>query len=204
MCNLVRVESIDVSTLYEALLSIETRNESNGTEISIAKNYRNKLGSYYTPDDLARTVTKKTINKIIKGKYANTPQTSLQFERVLGVSDSFWNNLEKNYREVLVRREEKEKLEKQIPVLKQIPIREMEKRNWIEKADTINEQLENALVYFGVSDLRNVKKVSAFETLFRKSKKSKSDLWTVIAWLRRGESEAQKAEVNISDKNKFK
>ncbi|MGR3177929.1 MAG: Eco57I restriction-modification methylase domain-containing protein [Candidatus Anammoxibacter sp.] len=62
MCNLVRVESIDVSTLYEALLSIESGNESNGAKISTAKNYRNKLGSYYTPDNLARAVTKKTIN----------------------------------------------------------------------------------------------------------------------------------------------
>lgn len=62
MCNLVRVESIDVSTLYEALLSIETENECNGTKISTAKNYRNKLGSYYTPNHLARAVTEKTIN----------------------------------------------------------------------------------------------------------------------------------------------
>lgn len=62
MGDLVRAEAIDISTLYEALLSIETRNESNGIEISTAKNYKNKLGSYYTPDDLARAVTKKTIN----------------------------------------------------------------------------------------------------------------------------------------------
>jgi hypothetical protein len=61
LCNLIGVESIDVPTLYETLLGIETGNESNGTEISTAKNYRNKLGSYYTPANFAKSVTGKTI-----------------------------------------------------------------------------------------------------------------------------------------------
>ncbi len=62
LCNLIGVESIDVPTLYETLLGIETGNESNGTEISLAKNYRNKLGSYYTPANFAKSVTGKTID----------------------------------------------------------------------------------------------------------------------------------------------
>lgn len=62
LCNLIGVESIDIPTLYETLLGIETGNENNGTEISTAKNYRNKLGSYYTPAELAKSVTRKTID----------------------------------------------------------------------------------------------------------------------------------------------
>lgn len=62
LCNLIGVESIDVPTLYETLLGIETGNESNGTQISTAKNYRNKLGSYYTPANFAKSVTGKTID----------------------------------------------------------------------------------------------------------------------------------------------
>lgn len=62
LCNLIGVESIDIPTLYETLLGIETGNESNGTEISTAKNYRNKLGSYYTPANFAKSVTGKTID----------------------------------------------------------------------------------------------------------------------------------------------
>jgi HTH-type transcriptional regulator / antitoxin HigA len=45
----------------------------------------------------------KTINEIIKGKAAITPETALQLERVLGVPASFWNSLERNYREHLAR-----------------------------------------------------------------------------------------------------
>ena len=55
-------ESIDLPNLYETLLGIETSNENNGTQISTAKNYRNKLGSYYTPIRLAKLITEKTIN----------------------------------------------------------------------------------------------------------------------------------------------
>ena len=35
---------------------------------------------------------KKTINEIIKGKVALTPETAIQLERVLGTPASFWNN----------------------------------------------------------------------------------------------------------------
>ena len=43
--------------------------------------------------------TPKTINEIIKGKAPITSETAIQFETVLGVPASFWNNLEKNYRQ---------------------------------------------------------------------------------------------------------
>lgn len=62
LLNLIGVESIDIPTLYETLLGIETGNESKGTEINSAKNYRNKLGSYYTPSNFAKSVTRKTID----------------------------------------------------------------------------------------------------------------------------------------------
>ncbi|MBR8835064.1 MAG: HigA family addiction module antidote protein [Stigonema ocellatum SAG 48.90 = DSM 106950] len=46
---------------------------------------------------------KKTINEIINGKAAITPETALQLERVLGIPASFWNNREQHYREALAR-----------------------------------------------------------------------------------------------------
>jgi HTH-type transcriptional regulator/antitoxin HigA len=46
---------------------------------------------------------KKTINEIIKGKAAITPETAIQLDIVLGIPASFWNNLERNYRETLAR-----------------------------------------------------------------------------------------------------
>ena len=76
--NLIGVESIDVPTLYETLLGIETENESSGTEISTAKNYRNKLGSYYTPANFAKSVTGKTIDTFFELNFGNASKEFLK------------------------------------------------------------------------------------------------------------------------------
>lgn len=78
LCNLIGIESIDVPTLYETLLGIETGNESNGTEISTAKNYRNKLGSYYTPANFAHSVTGKTIDTFFELNFGSVGKEFLK------------------------------------------------------------------------------------------------------------------------------
>ena len=45
----------------------------------------------------------QVINEIIKGKKAITPETALDFERVLGASAEFWLNMETRYRLTLAR-----------------------------------------------------------------------------------------------------
>src|SRR5579864_8041081 len=52
----------------------------------------------------------KTINEITKGKTAITPETALQFEKVLGVPASFWNSLETNYQQSLAKNRERKTL----------------------------------------------------------------------------------------------
>lgn len=58
-----------------------------------------------TPKELALRMGRpvKTINEIIKGVAAITPETSLKLEKVTRVPASFWNNAEANYRERLAR-----------------------------------------------------------------------------------------------------
>ncbi len=43
----------------------------------------------------------KTINEIIEAKTVITPETALQFERVLGTPAEFWNKREYRHREYL-------------------------------------------------------------------------------------------------------
>lgn len=78
ICNLIGAESIDVPTLYETLLGIETGNEGNGTEISTSKNYRNKLGSYYTPANFAKSVTVKTIDTFFELNFGRVDKEFLK------------------------------------------------------------------------------------------------------------------------------
>ena len=52
----------------------------------------------------------KTINEIIRGKAAITPETALQLEKVLQLPAQFWNNREKQYRESLAQQREQRRL----------------------------------------------------------------------------------------------
>src|SRR2546425_12763170 len=74
---------------------------------------------------------KKTINEIVKGKAAITPETALQFEKVLGVPARFWNNREAAYRDYLARQDEREHLQKDVAKLDRAPIEALERCNWI-------------------------------------------------------------------------
>lgn len=63
-----KFENIEIATLYENLLGIE----SGKTDIKNTKNYRNKLGSYYTPSTLAKVITNKTINEFFNKNIENS------------------------------------------------------------------------------------------------------------------------------------
>ena len=91
----------------------------------------------------------KTINEIIKGKAAITPETASQLERVLGVKASFWSNLETNYRATLYRLEEADKLAKEEAWAKKFPLKKMKEYGWI--PNDYKNNVKNILSFFGVA-----------------------------------------------------
>jgi HTH-type transcriptional regulator / antitoxin HigA len=147
---------------------------------------------------------KKTINEIINGKAAITPETALQLERVLGIPASFWNNRERHYREALARQEEQERLSKQVEWLKQIPVKAMIKFGWIQFFQDKVEQLREVLNFFGVVSPEQWGEIwRDTHVYFRKSQAFESDAGAVAAWLRRGELEALQIPCASYDAKKF-
>lgn len=148
---------------------------------------------------------KKTINEIIKGKAAITPETALQFERVLGVPASFWNKREYHYRESLAREEERERLAKQTTWLDRLPVKTMVKLGWIPAAEDRVTQLQHALNFFGVASPQEWRGLwSGSQPAFRRSLAFESDPGAVAAWLRKGELEAQQLVCAPYDEARFK
>ncbi|GLC27771.1 HigA family addiction module antitoxin [Roseisolibacter agri] len=150
---------------------------------------------------------KKTINEIINGKAAITPETALQFERVLGVPASFWNSLEQNYRAALARIAERERLEKQTDWLTEIPVKDLVRTGWIERRESLVEQLEDVLSFFGVASVeawRDVWGGVRNAVAFRESAVFASEFGAVAAWLRRGELEARQTRTRPFDALRFK
>jgi len=148
---------------------------------------------------------KKTINEIIKGKAAITPETALQLELIFNIPASFWNNRERRYREFLAQQEEKKRLEKQLPWLKKIPVTAMIKFGWIRRYEDKVEQLREVLNFFSVVSPEQWENIWCnSQVLFRKSQAYQSNFSDVAAWLRRGEIEASAISSLPYNANKFK
>lgn len=143
---------------------------------------------------------RKTINEIIKGKAAITPETALQFERVLGVPSRFWNQREQQYREFLAQQQEQHYLEQHVDWLKQIPVRAMIKQGWIQSRDGKVAQLREVLQFFGIASPNQWHMASA---AFRKSPACSTNEGALAAWLRRGEIMAQDISCAAYDQQAF-
>lgn len=147
---------------------------------------------------------KKTINEIIKGKAAITPETALQLERVLGIPASFWNNLEANYREAIARAQERSRLKAHKAWLNRIPVNHLIKLNWIKKRSSIVEQLEDVLRFFGVASPEAWEEVwGNLKVAFRQSSTFESNPGAVATWLRMGEIIAKDIKCEPYNKRRF-
>lgn len=144
---------------------------------------------------------KKTINEIIQGKAAITPETALQLERVLGVPARFWNERERQYREFLAQQKEARQLAGQVGWLKQFPIAKMTALGWIKQYDDKTWQLREVLQFFRIASPQQWSLVTAN---FRKSPAFAVDEMALVAWLRRGEQEAEDIACAPYDAQQFK
>jgi addiction module HigA family antidote len=148
---------------------------------------------------------KKTINEIINGKAAITPETALQLERVLSIPASFWNNRERLYREALARLEEEHRLQQQITWLDQIPVKAMIKFKWIQQYRNKVEQLREVLNFFAVASPEQWEEIwFSTHVEFRKSQAFQSEAGAMSAWLRQGEIKASEISCATYDANKFR
>ncbi|MEA5510638.1 HigA family addiction module antitoxin [Crocosphaera sp. UHCC 0190] len=149
---------------------------------------------------------KKTINEIIKGKAAITPETALQLELVLNIPATFWNNREQQYRDYLARKDENERLKGQIKGLKKIPYKAMIKLGWISEFQDEIEQLREIFNFFAVTSFEQWQGIweKSLSVDFRKSETFDIDDSALTAWLRKGQIEAAKINCAEYDANKFR
>lgn len=146
---------------------------------------------------------KKTINEIIKGKAALTPETAIQLERVLGTPASFWNNREQNYRDWLARQEERKNLLKCLSWMRQFPVSNMIKHGWIKKCNNRIDQLIELLRFYAIASpdqWENANRMAAF----RKSPTFAANPASVSAWLRQGEIQAIQIASVPFDEGRFR
>jgi HTH-type transcriptional regulator/antitoxin HigA len=152
-----------------------------------------------TQAELARRTGRpvQAINEIVRGAKEITPETALQFERVLGVPAHIWTRLEADYRSNITRMEDRKHLEDEIPLADRYPYKEMARHGWVEPAtDGISRVLE-LLRFFRVSSLRHLE-ARGLSVVWRKSSKVEISRGALLVWLARGEREAEDQRVASS------
>lgn len=149
-------------------------------------------------------LTTKTVNEIVKGKNSITPETALKLSSVFGTSDVLWNNLQRQYEEVVARKhlEKEMKNEKNTFEKYNDTFRELVKHGYIESGiRDIKEKIMRLFQFFGVSSLAYVETVQG--VAYRQSDNQKYSQENLAAWLRCGEVEAKKISLADFDRDKI-
>ncbi len=146
----------------------------------------------------------KTVSQIINGKAHVTPDTAIQFERVLGVSAAVWNNLQSNYHLHHAHKGARNKLSNKIAWAKRFPVKELVKRRIFENPHNDIDVVEKLLYFFAVGDAEAWKsRVTGMSVVFRHSESFKSNPEAVATWLRLGERYAENIETEPFNRNTF-
>ncbi len=151
----------------------------------------------------------KTISEIISGKVAITPETALQFERVLGESAGFWLALEANHQLAKIRNRETEAATSKdaIEWAKNFPIAEMLKLKLLAAKPKGSEIVDAVLRAFSVSS------ISAWDehwqkrldlSRFKQQGHKRIDPYAVAVWLRRAEVAADRIDTSPYSEQEFR
>lgn len=147
--------------------------------------------------ELARRMGRpvKTINEIVNAKAALTPDTAIQLERTLGISATFWNNLEAAYREHLAFERARAEMEASAGWADAFPVNDLVRHGLLQRGLGKGDTLAAILKFFAVSSPR------AWESHWlapaaslRASAAFASSPYAVAAWLRWGETIAAGVE----------
>lgn len=149
--------------------------------------------------------TKKTVNEIVKGKAPILPETALQLERVLAIPARFWTNAEGRYREFQAREEERARLGGHLGWLKTIPVKKLIQLGWLPPRTDPVSSLQDVLNFFGVASLDALSRIGEERRLaLRPSIIHGVDQYALLAWIRKGEIEAQRRQCAPYDENHFR
>ena len=108
-----------------------------------------------TKRDFARRLglSEQSLIRIIKGDQQISPKTARSLEFVTSVPARFWNNLEAQYRMMLLRQTEKVRTEKDIKWLATIPVVELEQKGYITSDRDRMVTINNLLSFFQVASV---------------------------------------------------
>lgn len=154
-----------------------------------------------TVEQFARQIGRSAAvaQKILDGAHAIDADLARQLASTVGASETFWLSREHDYR-ASVQPPEDVTVTTLSDLIGRLPVGDMQKFGWIEKARSRDDQIAECLSFFAVSSLAQWqgRYENAFQTAaYRRSTAYASCEVATTAWLRQGEIETQYDEVAV-------
>ena len=103
-------------------------------------------------------MSEKHISKLINGEVPLTQAVAMRLERVFGVEASFWNGLEANYREKILKVEYENSIDEEINFAKPFGYAKLARLGIVPETKKAAEQVNNLQKFFEVASLKEVDK----------------------------------------------
>lgn len=150
-------------------------------------------------------LAEKTISQIVNGIAPISFDTAEKLELATGVPATFWNRMELSYREAMGKKEESERMSADAAWLKEIPIKELIERSFIEASQDKGELVRRTLKFFGVSSVQAWRNVWGDPSAQFRGKIAKDKYPGYVAsWLRMGDARAEAINTEPFDAAEFK
>lgn len=98
-------------------------------------------------------LSEKHVSRLVNGEVLLTQDVALRLESVLGISASFWNRLESNYRETLTKVQAENDMENDEVIARLLPYSQMASLGWVREATHIKEKVFILRQFWEVSNL---------------------------------------------------
>lgn len=116
----------------------------------------------WTQEDLARVLSRplKTVNRILQGKHAITPEMAIALGEAFGTGAEVWAHREARYRLSLAKPTDSE-IRRRARIHDLAPLREMHRRGWLSSGDDIDIIESELLALLGTDSLNDEPTLSA-------------------------------------------
>lgn len=146
----------------------------------------------------------KTVNFLLSGKSALTPEMAMNLEKVLEVPARFWLNLDATYQAHMAREAGVQEWKKQIEWARRFPIKEAHGLGWIETKEHNENGVIALLKFFNVASSKEWEDVYGHpEVCFRHSPTLKSNRHALWLWLRQGQRMAENRKLTAYSAQAF-
>lgn len=138
----------------------------------------------------------KHVNQIVQGLAPITVETAIVLDRITGLTASFWNRREADYREGLLRAKPYILTAADEAWLSSLPVKELQRRQRLPAERNRGRLFEATLSFFGVADREAWERVWRGPVAsFRRSHAYANHPGTVVSWIRIAQIEAQRSKV---------